>query len=183
VSGSASGAVSRATSSALPANPSASLPRRWGWPAALAFAAIALALAGLGVATYLTVVHYAHQSIACNGLGDCEYVNSSKYAEVAGLPVALMGAFAYATMALLVAASWLRRDALFVFAAWAVGAASLAFSIYLTYIELEVLDAICVYCVASASIMTALFAVLSGLAWAHRGELLGEGDADDLIEA
>ncbi len=142
----------------------------------LSLATIVLALVGLGVATYLSVVHFAHQPIACNGIGDCEYVNSTKYAKVAGVPVALMGAASYATMALLVAAAWLRRDAMLLLAAWTMAAASFAFSMYLTYVELWVIDAICVYCVVSATTMTALFAVLSALAWLRRDEILGEND-------
>ena len=149
---------------------------RGGVAAALSLAAIALAFVGLGVAAYLTVVHYAHQPIACNGIGDCEYVNSSKYAEVAGVPVALMGALAYATMASIVALAWLRRDAMLLLLAWTIAAASFAFSAYLTYIELWVLDAICVYCVISASVMTALFGVLSAVAWVHRDEITGADD-------
>ncbi len=50
--------------------------------------------------------------------------------------------------------------------------ASLALSMYLTYVKLRVLDAICVYCVASASIMTALFVVLSAVVWRVRDEVL-----------
>jgi uncharacterized membrane protein len=138
----------------------------------LLFAVVfALALMGLGVAGYLTFVHYAHQSIACNGLGDCEYVNNSEYAKAAGVPVALMGAVAYATMGLLTAAAWLRRDAMLLLAAWLVALASVAFSMYLTYIELRVLMAICVYCVVSATIVTALFATLTALAWRLREEI------------
>lgn len=76
-------------------------------------------------------------------------------------------------MLALIAGSWLRRSPEMLLAAWGVALASFGFSMYLTYIELAVLDAICVYCVGSASIMTALFVVLSacvGTEWG-RGEL------------
>ena len=62
-----------------------------------------LAIAGMCIATYLTVVHYADQPIVCSSIGDCELVNSSKYASLAGVPVALLGAGAYASMLLLIA--------------------------------------------------------------------------------
>ncbi|HET6615732.1 MAG TPA: vitamin K epoxide reductase family protein [Dehalococcoidia bacterium] len=140
--------------------------------------AAALATAGLGIALYLTVVHYGDQPIACNGIGDCEYVNSSEYAKLLGIPVALIGAAAYATMLAGSIAAWLRRDALLLLAAWGVALASFAFSIYLTYIELEVLEAICVYCVASASVMTALFAALSAAVWMARDDVFGDWSAE-----
>jgi uncharacterized membrane protein len=67
----------------------------------LALAAV-LAFAGLGVATYLSVTHATGQPIACSGVGDCGYVNSSEYAKVAGVPVAALGAAAYACVDVLV---------------------------------------------------------------------------------
>ncbi len=156
-----------------------------GWRPRPLYAALSLALLlsaiGLGVATYLTVVHYAHQPIACNGIGDCEYVNSSEYAELAGLPVAVLGGVAYASILLLTAAAWVRRDAMLLLGAWGVALASWGFSAYLTYIELAVLDAICVYCVVSATVVTALLAVLSVAHWLTRDDTDfagedGEGD-------
>lgn len=120
-----------------------------------------LAMAGAAIATYLTVVHYAGQPIVCSGVGDCELVNSSRYAKIGGLPVALLGAISYASMLALIASAWLRRSGRELTAAWGVALASFAFSMYLTYIELRVLDAVCIWCVASACVMTALFAVLS----------------------
>lgn len=138
--------------------------------------AAALSLAGAGVATYLTVVHYLHQPIACSGLGDCEYVNSSSYAELGGLPVALLGAAAYFTIVALAVVAWLRMSSLLVLAAWGVALASFGFSMYLTYIELWVLEAICVYCVISAGIVTLLLAVLSACMWMVRDDLLGEDE-------
>ena len=59
-----------------------------------------------------------------------------------------MGAAAYATMLLLIAAAFVRREPMLVLGAWAVALTSFAFSMYLTYVELFVLDAICVWCVA-----------------------------------
>jgi uncharacterized membrane protein len=135
-----------------------------------AVAALVFALGGFGVGLYLAVVHYTHQQIACRGIGECEYVNSSKYAELAGVPVALLGAFAYASVALLLIAWRLLRVENALLAAWGIALASFAFSAYLTYIELFVIDAICVYCVVSAAMATAMFASLSGVVWLRTRE-------------
>jgi uncharacterized membrane protein len=143
---------------------------------ALALAAL-LAAAGLGIATYLTVTHYGDQPIACNGLGDCEYVNSSEYAKLFGVPVALVGAAAYATMLLASMVALVRRESALLLAAWGVALASFGFSMYLTYIELRVLEAICVYCVASATVATALFVALSAALWWARGDVFEMDDA------
>ena len=133
-----------------------------------------LTVAGMGIAGYLTTVHYADQPIVCSSIGDCELVNSSTYASLGGVPVALMGLAAYALMLALIVGTWLRRSPELLLAAWGIALASFGFSMYLTYVELRVLYAICVYCVGSASVMTALLVVLSACVWFVRGELLGE---------
>lgn len=138
-------------------------------------AAILLAAGGMAIASYLTVVHFADEPIVCSSIGDCELVNGSTYADVAGVPVATMGAVAYAAMLLLSAAALLRREPLLVLGAWAVAVGSFAFSMYLTYIELFVLDAICVWCVGSAVIATGLAAVLTACVWRMRHRLFDEG--------
>lgn len=141
---------------------------------ALAAAAV-LAGAGAALAAYLTDVHYAGRTLACTGLGDCHYVQGSDYAYVAGLPVALLGALAYATVLALVAGAWLRASGAALLAAWGVGLSALAFSAYLTWVEFAVLNAVCVYCVASAGIVTALFAALTAGLWAARDDVPGAG--------
>ncbi len=135
-----------------------------------------LAVVGMGVASYLTIVHFADEPIVCSSIGDCELVNSSKYADVGGVPVAVMGAAAYATMLLLIGGAIVRREPMLVLGAWAVALTSFAFSMYLTYVELFVLDAICVWCVSSATIVTALLAVLSVSVWVQRHRLFGDGE-------
>ena len=122
----------------------------------LRLAAAALGLAGLAIAIYLTVVHYDHSSPVCvGGGGGCEKVQSSDYAELAGVPVAVLGTIGYA----LILASLLVPGDAGRFAGALLGLVGVGFSIYLTYLELFVIDAICQWCVASAVVMAALAAV------------------------
>ena len=122
-------------------------------------AAVTVALAGLGIATYLTVVHYAGGSPVCAISHGCETVQKSRYAELAGVPVALLGMLGYvAILASLVRDSEAARTAT---AFLAIG--GLAFSGWLTYVELFEIDAICIWCVGSAICM----AVLAALATAR----------------
>ena len=139
----------------------------------LLVASALLAVVGIGIATYLTVVHFADQPIVCSGIGDCEKVNSSRYAKLAGVPVAVLGLISYVTMLALIVAGLVRRDAMIVAAAWGVALAAFGFSMYLTYIELEVLDAICVWCVGSASVVTAMLIALSACVWIVRDDVMG----------
>jgi uncharacterized membrane protein len=114
-----------------------------------------LALAGLAVSGYLTYVHYAGIEPVSAGGGGCERVQTSKYAELAGIPVAVLGLVGYA---LILVASQLRGEA----ARMATALAALVgfgFSAYLTYLELFEIDAICHWCLASAVLMTVLAAL------------------------
>lgn len=115
---------------------------------------LALALTGVAVSAYLLTVHWGWWSAVCLGVGDCELVNTSRYSEFLGIPVALFGMGAYAAILVLALAAsrdiqpdWTRR---LMFALAAVG---VAFSAYLTYIELFVLHEICPWCVLSAIII------------------------------
>src|SRR4030066_131585 len=58
-------------------------------------AAIVLALVGLADSAYLAYVKLTNQLASCSNLGDCETVNSSRYSEIGGVPIALLGAAAY----------------------------------------------------------------------------------------
>ena len=113
-----------------------------------------LSLAGLLVAGYLTYVHYAEIEPVCGGDG-CERVQASEYAELAGVPVALLGLVGYAAIAL----SLLARGELGRTATAALALIGLGFSLYLTYVELVVIEAVCIWCVISALLMAALAAV------------------------
>ena len=120
--------------------------------------AVVAALLGLGVSAYLTYVHYAGIEPICAASGGCEKVQSSSYADVAGVPVALLGLIGYA--AILVAVL-LPGEAARLAASW-MALVGFGFSLYLTYLELFEINAICQWCVGSAVIMTAL-AVLTGV--------------------
>lgn len=119
-------------------------------------AAIAVALCGVAVAAYLTLVHYTSLEAACTGDGGCERVQSSAYADLAGIPVALLGLAGY--LAIAAALIGLRGEpGLLVPAALAIGGA--AFSGYLQYRSLITLEATCPWCVLSAALMVTLAAV------------------------
>jgi uncharacterized membrane protein len=124
----------------------------------LRIAVAALSLAGLAVAGYLTWVHYADlEPICAGGSGGCEKVQTSDYAELAGVPVALLGLIGYgAILASLAVPGDAGR-----FAGAVLALAGFGFSAWLTYVELFEIDAICQWCVASAVIMTALAVVTS----------------------
>jgi uncharacterized membrane protein len=118
-------------------------------------AAIACCVVGLGIAGYLTYVHYAGISPVCEIAHGCEKVQTSEWSKVAGVPVALLGLLGYA--AILVAVLMPGETALT--AAAGLALVGFGFSAYLTYREVFTIEAICIWCVASAVVMAALAAL------------------------
>ena len=121
----------------------------------LRLAAIVLSIAGLAVAAYLTYVHYEGIKPVCGLGGDCEKVQTSEWADLAGIPVAVLGLVGYV---LILASLFVRgENGLMAGALFAV--TGFGFSLYLTYRELFSIDAICPWCVTSALLLTLLAAV------------------------
>jgi uncharacterized membrane protein len=114
---------------------------------------IALSVVGLGVASYLTYIHYAGIKPVCTAGGSCLKVQSSIYSSLAGVPVALIGLLGYIAIlgSLLVPENETSRLATMAFTLVGFG-----FSAYLTYRELFSIHAICEWCASSAVIMTVM---------------------------
>ena len=117
-----------------------------------------LALIGIGVAGYLTYVHYEGLKVLCLSSGGCETVQASSYAKLDGVPVALLGLLGYIG----IIGSLLIRGEMGRITGFAIALIGFGFSMYLTYRELFTIKAICQWCVSSAVLMT-LLAVLT--AW------------------
>jgi len=122
-----------------------------------------LALVGLFVALYLWLHALGFGgAIKCGASGGCEVVQTSPWAVFLGLPVAFYGVVGY--LALLVVALAALRPAARTQLGWTKLLALLAtigfgFTVYLTYIELFVIHALCRWCVGSAVIITAIWIV------------------------
>ena len=123
---------------------------------ALRAALAVVALAGIGVAGYLTYAHYDEGALICT-TGGCEQVQQSEYAELAGIPVALLGLLAW--IAVLVLVAWDSPLARALTAGIAL--VSAAFAVYLVVLQLFVIDAICVWCMVNDLVLTPLLTLLS----------------------
>ena len=123
-----------------------------------------VALVGFFVALYLALYKTGVIGTLACGTGGCDTVQTSRWADLLGLPVAVWGVAYYALVFVLAFAGVQERWAesrglalaLLLVTGWGV-----LFSAWLTYLELFVIHAICRWCVVSAVIALALF----GLAW------------------
>jgi uncharacterized membrane protein len=114
---------------------------------------LALATVGLGVATYLTVIHYAGINPACTAGQSCVKVQTSVWSKVDGVPVALLGLIGYVGILGTLLAPDRDETRLATLGLTLIG---VGFSGYLTYRELFSIHAICEWCVSSAVILTLL---------------------------
>ena len=141
----------------------ATIPHGPGWAT---IAIPLLALIGMGVAGYLTFVEARQVSAVCGPVGDCNAVQSSPYARVFGvIPVGIVGLAGYAMILAGCAATRLQNAQLAKIGWLAVFALSLfgvLFSIYLTYLELAVIDAVCAWCLSSALLMALILLLATG---------------------
>ncbi len=132
-------------------------------------AAALLAVAGIAVATYIAIAESGGGAPKClaGGTG-CETVAESRYSHLAGVNVAAIGIAGYA---LLLVAALLPGDT-GRFGGLLTALIGFGFSLYLTYLELFVIDAICQWCVVSAVLMTLSLAVAAPRALAYTGREL-----------
>ena len=123
---------------------------------------ILLALGGIGASGYLTYARWFDKSVVCAGLGSCSVVSESSYSHMGPIPVALLGLLGYVAI-FAVAAVWLRVGDRWgdwpLLLIWGMALGGAAYSAYLTYLELFVIDAVCIWCVAQAVIMLGILLI------------------------
>lgn len=110
----------------------------------------ALAAAGVAIASFLSWQHVAGQIPPCGPVRGCETVLTSQYAEIAGVPVAFLGALASLVTLAGALGWWLRADRRGLTIAYLAGLASIAALGYFTFLELFVIHAVCAWCVTYA---------------------------------
>ena len=137
--------------------------RPWLWASTV--------LCGLGIVVsgYLASKRLTGGSLACTRWAQCDVVNNSVYAKILGIPVSFIGLAAYlALLALAVAAlrtdGRVQRQMLLISLLLSIG--GMGFSVYLTYLEVYVIEALCAWCVASAIIIT-LLAIVGAVVVLH----------------
>jgi uncharacterized membrane protein len=142
-----------------------------------------VALAGVFVALYLTLYKLGYIGTLACAVGSCETVQTSKWATFLGVPVGAWGVGYYIVVLVLGLVGLTPRYAdtrrlseiLVLLTAFGV-----LFSLWLTYLELFVIHAICQWCVISAILATILFIV----SWLDLRELtqLAEETAEEAAE-
>jgi uncharacterized membrane protein len=118
-----------------------------------------LASAGIVLTAYLLITNLLDKPpLYCSDGSSCDIVQQSRWGTFLGAPTALWGLLTYAALAYIgirvrnLSSHWM--------SAWIVSMAGLGYSVYLTAVSLLVIDAACIYCLASLSIMAVIFGVI-----------------------
>ncbi len=133
--------------------------KRKSLPHAETWAIPVIALVGLAIATYLSYVEIAHVEAICGPIGGCNSVQSSPYARILGIPVAVLGVLYYLGIGVLWAgqrSSSRNRANRSVLGLLGLAFVGVLFSIYLTLLEIFVIKALCIWCLGSAVAATIL---------------------------
>ena len=122
---------------------------------------IALVIVGLAVSIYMTIYKVTSNNAMCLGSGDCSTVNSSRYAEVNGIPVAVFGVIGY--LAILAVHYFENRNRFFeqnsTLMIFGMALTGFLFTLWLIYVEVALLKALCPFCVTSQTAMTIIFII------------------------
>jgi uncharacterized membrane protein len=125
----------------------------WLW------APVVLAAGGVLVSGYLSVKRFTGGNLACSRWAECDVVNNSVYAKLYGVPVAFIGLAGYLVIMCLAMAALQMEGAAqrrLLALGFLLALGGLGFSLYLTYLEIYVIEAICTWCVISATLITLL---------------------------
>jgi len=122
---------------------------------------VALVIIGLAVSVYMTIYKISGNDGMCLGSGDCSTVNASRFSEVNGIPVAVFGIVGYA--AILIVLFYENKNEFFkrngTLLAFGMSLTGFLFTLWLVYVELVLLKAICPFCVTSQVSMTLIFII------------------------
>jgi uncharacterized membrane protein len=122
---------------------------------------IALVALGLAVSIYMTIYKITSNNAMCLGSGDCSTVNASRYSEVNGIPVAVFGVIGY--LAILATLYFENRNNFFkqnsTLMIFGMALTGFLFTVWLIYVEVAILKALCPFCVTSQTAMTLIFII------------------------
>ncbi|HMP67205.1 MAG TPA: vitamin K epoxide reductase family protein [Candidatus Paceibacterota bacterium] len=148
----------------------------------LIFIIIALAIVGLADTSYLTTKHYSEASIVCNIFDKCDIVTSSKYNNIAGVPISMIGVIYYLSIIFLVNLYLFLKKNLIIKIATSLSMIAFLFSVWLVYLQFFVLNAVCGYCMLSATVSTLIFVTIIFLSKISKAEFENKNFEKTLTE-
>lgn len=123
--------------------------------------AVALAIIGLLVSIYMTIFKLTNNTAMCIGSSGCSEVNSSRYSELNGIPVAVLGVIGYAAILVLLflerKPGFFQQNGTLLF--FGISLMGFLFTLYLIYVEVALIGAYCPFCLTSQTVMSIIFII------------------------
>jgi uncharacterized membrane protein len=123
--------------------------------------AILFTVIGLLVSIYMTIFKITNNESMCIGSHGCSVVNSSRYSEVNGIPVAVIGVVGYlailAALLLEQRPSFFQQNGTLLF--FGLSLTGFLFTLYLIFVEVALIKAYCPFCITSQIVMTLIFII------------------------
>lgn len=131
----------------------------------LSILSLVLAIVGLGLSIYLTYVHYNIDALVC-GTGGCEIVQTSRYSEMFGVPIAVFGVVMFTALIIAIVLRERLPEHADMIGTGIVIVLLMAvlYWAYLSYLEANVIHAWCQWCVAT-SLVTLAFLFVESYRW------------------
>lgn len=122
---------------------------------------VALLVLGLFVSIYMTIYKVTNNESMCIGSSGCSEVNGSRYSEINGIPVAVLGVVGYAALLALLfleqrPGTFQQNGTMMFFGISLIG---FLFTLYLIYVEVALIKAYCPFCLTSQAAMTIIFII------------------------
>ena len=120
---------------------------------------LVLALLGLADSVYLAASYFTDSPLSCETIRGCNEVANSPYATIAGVPISTMGVLYYVIAVAGAFFYLVKRRTVYATLLALLTMIGLATSVYFMYVQVVLIKAICIYCVASAIAATLMFIV------------------------
>ena len=147
----------------------ARLPNIW-----FAVSIFILSIVGILDTTYLTIKRYSHDEINCSIFDGCDFVTTSNYSQILGVPVAVLGVIFYVSIFTLSLLYLRSKSRGFITSLFGLSLVGFLMSIWFFYTQAFVLNAFCLYCLVSARLSTALF-ILSSILMIKSSKVVPRG--------
>lgn len=122
---------------------------------------VALSVIGLLVSIYMTIYKVTSNEAMCVGSSGCSEVNASRYSEVNGIPVAVLGVVGYAAILALLfleeRSGFFQENGTMIF--FGISLVGFLFTLYLIYVEVALIKAYCPFCLTSQAVMSVIFII------------------------
>lgn len=122
---------------------------------------VALSVIGLLVSMYMTIYKVTSNEAMCVGSSGCSEVNASRYSEVNGIPVAVLGVVGYAAILALLfleeRSGFFQENGTMIF--FGISLVGFLFTLYLIYVEVALIKAYCPFCLTSQAVMSVIFII------------------------